>query len=445
MKSREIFFNYFNKFAEETNQRIEGDINKYRKTFVILNLKDCSGRPIHNAIVHIKQKKHYFKFGSNLFMLDEFPDDERNEIYKREFKKFFNYGTLPFYWSDYEPIEGNKRRGINAEKIYRRPAPEKVLQFCRENNIEPKGHPLIWHSHLPDWLPHDREKAFWQIDRRLREISSEYGDKIKDWDVVNESLIAPLYSEMRLPMNYPYSVIKQAEKYFTHHRLFINELTEKVWGIEFKEHLTPFYMQLEKIRNEGMQIDCIGMQYHLFYEEKDLERMAEQYLNPRWLFAVLDRFADFKKPIQISEVTVPAYAGKDVSIEKHREYLEIQAEVTRWLFRIWFSHKNVESIIWWNLIDGTAAYGNIGTYEGENHWGGGLLDNNMMPKPVYHTINDLINREWHTDCTINCVNGEVEFSAFYGEYEISVEQCGKKTKFDLSLTPYSAKEFFKQI
>lgn len=187
------------------------------------------------------------------------------------------------------------------------------------------------------------------------------------------------------------------------------------------------------------------MQYHLFYEENNLVAMAEQYLNPRWLFSVLDRFEDFHKPIHISEVTVPAYAGKDISAEKHKEYLELQAEITRWLFRIWFSHKNVEAIIWWNLVDGTAAYGDIGTYDGENHWGGGLLDNNMKPKPVYHVINDLINHEWHTDIVVDCVNGEVNFNAFYGEYEISVEYGGRKTEFDLSLTPCSAKEFFKQI
>ena len=47
-----------------------------------------------------------FLHGANIFMLDEFENEEKNEKYKAAFKDVFNEATLPFYWSDLEPVEG---------------------------------------------------------------------------------------------------------------------------------------------------------------------------------------------------------------------------------------------------------------------------------------------------------------------------------------------------
>ena len=54
----------------------------------------------------------------------------------------FNYGTIPFYWGQYEPNEGeiHKEGPVNATK------------FLREKNIKVKGHPLCWHTACADWL-----------------------------------------------------------------------------------------------------------------------------------------------------------------------------------------------------------------------------------------------------------------------------------------------------
>lgn len=441
MDKKQLFLKYFDAQRRAAEQRIEGDIQKYRMGFVTLCLKDKNGNAVPNAKVTVKLVKHHFKFGCNIFMLDQFPDAQRNTIYKNEFIKLFNYATAPFYWSDYEVTDGNPRTGFNAAEVYRRPAPEKVIRFCKENGIGIKGHPLMWHSFLPDWLVRDREEAFFRMDRRFRELSEAYGNRIRDWDAVNETLICPFIGDKRLPKDYPLCVLRQIERYFGSNRLFINELTSTVWGPQFKEHLSPFYLQLENLKYKGVHLNGIGMQYHLFNEPDEIAECAEQYLNPEWLFAVMDRYADFHLPMQISEVTVPAYAGKDISEAMQQEYREIQAEVTRWLYRIWFSHPAVEAIIWWNLADGTGAYAPLGSYEGENHWGGGLLDNMMQPKPVYHVLDELIHKEWHTEFVTEARGANVDFQGFYGEYEIVVETEGIKHKSKIFFTPDSNKSF----
>ena len=132
--------------------------------------------------------------------------DRRNLAYRREFASLFNYAVAPFYWSDFEPEDGKPRMGENPVDVYRRPVPEKVIRYCRENGIDLKGHPLFWHYFLPDWLPKDRDQVFRRLDTRLRELSGEYADRIMDWDCVNESLVSKYKSDKRLPREYPASI-----------------------------------------------------------------------------------------------------------------------------------------------------------------------------------------------------------------------------------------------
>ena len=110
----------------------------------------------------------------------------------------------------------------------------------------------------------------------------------------------------------------------------------------------------------------------------------------------MDLYARFGKPMQITEVTVPAYSN-DAEDEA------IQAELIKYLYSIWFSHPNVEQIVYWNVVDGyahlwdtdpikiAASQGNMAI--GENYYYGGLLRFDMTPKPAYYTIKNLIQKE----------------------------------------------------
>ena len=46
----------------------------------LLRYKD--GNNVSGVKISVKQKSHEFKFGANLFMLDEFENEEKNELYK---------------------------------------------------------------------------------------------------------------------------------------------------------------------------------------------------------------------------------------------------------------------------------------------------------------------------------------------------------------------------
>ena len=90
-------------------QKVNEGIEQHRKGNAKLKLIDQDGNSIANASVKIKQISHEFRFGANLFMLDELETDEKNEKYKKFFSDVFNMATLPFYWNALELEKGKPR------------------------------------------------------------------------------------------------------------------------------------------------------------------------------------------------------------------------------------------------------------------------------------------------------------------------------------------------
>ena len=70
---------------------------------------------------------------------------------------------------------------------------------------------------------------------------------------------------------------------------------------------------------------------------------------------------------------------------------EEQADIIEKLYSLWFSHEKMEKIIYWNLVDGYAAFTEAGNMEqGENYYRGGLLRFDMSEKPAFKRLKKLI-------------------------------------------------------
>jgi len=140
--------------------------------------------------------------------------------------------------------------------------------------------------------------------------------------------------------------------------------------------------------------------------------------------------------LQVTEVTIPAYS-------ENAEDEAIQAEIIKTLYSIWFSHPNMEQIIYWNLVDGYAAFAPQGDMTaGENYYYGGLLRFDMTPKPAYYTIKNLIEKEWHTEeDMVSDQNGTGTFRGFYGEYDVEITTEKGVVHQTINLTAKGKHEF----
>ncbi|MGI5869468.1 MAG: endo-1,4-beta-xylanase [Kiritimatiellia bacterium] len=395
--------------------RIEHGIETNRKGFARLRFSTPDKQPLQGVHVEIRQKTHDFKYGANLFMLDEFKEKEQNAEYERLFAEAFNIATLPFYWSGLEPEQGKPRFAKDSPKLYRRPAPDLCLDYCEANGIQPKAHCLNYASFVPEWVPREVAAEKRLLDKRFRELAERYSKRIPDWEVTNETWWGhnrrfPFYNE---PDFVEWS-FETAQRHFHVNRLIINEAHCRIWdNLHFHGNRSPYYMQIERALAKGARIDSIGMQFHMFHRAEDEAAETAPFYDPERIFDVLDCYARLGRPIQITELTIPAYRWTS-------EDEEIQAEILTNLYRMWFSHPAMEAIIYWNLVDGF-AHGTVpgDMTAGENYYHGGLIRHDFTPKPSYLALKELFGKTWRTCLSLDSGAADsLVFKGFYGEYEL---------------------------
>ena len=430
MADRKQILDLFAQYREETEQRIADGIETYRKGDAVITVLGEKGQPLPGVAVKATQKNHAFRFGANIFMLEEFAEPEKNETYKQRFAELFNMATVPFYWNTLEPERGKPRYEKDSPKVYRRPAPDLCVEFCQKHGIEPREHGLAYEFYFPSWL-YDAsvEEIKEELEKRYAEVAKRYAGTMPTIEVTNEMCWLKGKTKIYDEPDYVEWCFKLAEKYFPNNQLCINDFTRYSWR-DGGRTTDRYYAYIEANMLRGARIDAIGMQYHLFHKPEELYEKTRQLLDPRQLYKHMDLYGRFGKPLQITEVTVPAY-----SWEEEDELL--QAETIEWLYSVWFSHPNVEQIIYWNLVDGYAHFwdpdpakikasqGNMAI--GENVYYGGLLRFDLSPKPAYFKIKELLQQRWHTETEVQTdESGVLSFRGFYGEYELEI-RMGDRT------------------
>jgi GH35 family endo-1,4-beta-xylanase len=409
---------YFDKY-------IKDGIEKHRKGNFCITVKGGADK------LTVRQVSHAFKFGCNAFMLDSFTPEEqyKEALYKDLFVGLFNQAVVPFYWLDLEPNEGELRFGKDSPKIYRRPAPDVVLEFCRQHKIAPKGHCLLWNCTLPPWLAKysaDERKRL--VEKRFREIAEAYGDKIDEWDVVNESATNYTNGKKVLFADWDDFAVDLGAKYFKNNTKILNETNRALWfDYAWSGKYYPFGTQVDKLLSRGASIDMLGLQYHMFLLKDEFMSTAKGvFLDKDVMMGVLEHVNSYGKPMVISEITVPSWFGKN------EDDLLTQAEIVEFLYKLWFSVENMHGIVWWNLADGYAAYAARNADEGENSYGAGLVNYDMSKKPAYDALDRLINRDWKTSLSADNV-ANLEFRGFYGEYEAEILKDGKRRTVEFAI------------
>ena len=416
-------------------------IETYRKGDAQITITDDQGNPLTGARVKISQTSHQFRYGANLFLLEELETEEKNRAYKEAMAGFCNMATLPFYWSTLEPERGKPRYAKDSPKVYRRPAIDLCMEFCEENGIEPREHALCYNHFFPKWLYdasiEEEKKA---LENRFREIAERYANRIPTIEVTNEMEWEKGATDFYNDPDYILWCFQMAEKYFPNNQLGINEWHGCCWADRCRS-TDKYYSYIQANMLRGARIDAIGMQYHMFYPRTEEYTQTRKFYDPDNLYRHMDLYAGLGKPLQITEITVPAYSNDP-------EDEAIQAEILEYLYTIWFSHPSVEQIIYWNMVDGyayvasddpmaiKASQGNMTT--GENVYYGGLLRFDMTPKPAYHAIRNLFEKKWHTEeVCVTDEKGNLSFRGFYGSYTLELLHNGKTITREITLSSKS--------
>lgn len=446
MSDRRNVLNLFEEQRETWEARSARGIEAYRKGNARVTVTDAEGNPVSGAEMEVKQRSHAFRFGINLLLVDEMDTSEKAERYESLVRDAFNMGTIPFYWKTLEAEKGKPRYKKDSPYCYRRPAIDTCMEFCNRLGIEPRGHALAYERFFPEWLYDmevDRIKE--EMERHYAEIAGRYANEIRTIEVTNEMFWKTGRTKFYDAPDYVEWCFKTAEKYFPGNQLVVNETTPLCWDDTCRS-TDKYYAYVEANLLKGAKIDAIGMQYHMFYRSEEEYKETRPYYDPKNLYAHMDLYSNLGRPLQITEVTVPAYSNAPGDEE-------LQSKILETLYRIWFSHPNVEQIVYWNLIDGYAYVSNpdparlaVTTGDmsvGENYYYGGLVRYDMTPKPAYYRLRDLIRKTWHTEESLTTEkNGSAGFRGFYGDYEIRITKDGKSVTKTVTLSSEGENDFY---
>ena len=383
------------------------NIDQHRTALTVLRLKDGNGHAMAESTLSIRQTRHRFLFGCNMFMLNPKDDTAEQRAYHEQFGALLNFATLPFYWGGYEETPGCPAQArLQA-----------MAAWCREHHITAKGHPLCWHQVPPPWhadKPMEEMRRL-QRERIGREVAAFHG-LVDVWDVVNEAVVMPKFTRdpnHMTPIVEQYGVLPILKEAFAVAReanpqamLLLNDF----------DHTEAYERLIESCLDAGVDIDAVGIQSH----------MHQGYLGSETIWSVCERFARFGKPLHWTEATI---ISGDIKPDndfhtRQKEWPSTpegearQAEEVVDFYTTLYSHPAVEAITWWDFIDGS--------------WLGapsGLLRQDMSPKPAYERLMKLVKGDWwfgqqslRTDAS-----GEVCMRGPRGEYELVV--AGKKLPF----------------
>ena len=249
-----------------------------------------------------------------------------------------------------------------------------------------KGHPLVWHTLAPAWLL-DRTDAEVEaaIRARIRRDASDFSGLVDQWDAINEVVILPDFtaednavtrlarSRGRVEMvRMAFETAREADPSA---RLVLNDFD-----------LSPRYERLiEECLAAGIRIDAIGLQTHMHQGFRGEDQLA----------SILERFARFGLPLQLTETTLVSgdlMPPEIVDLNDHvvsewpstPEGEARQADELERHYRTALAHPAVESLTMWGMTDAGA-------------WLGapvGLLRADGSEKPSYAMLRNLIRGKW---------------------------------------------------
>lgn len=429
-------------YSPEFDARIRCSTETARKTALKLTLTAPDGKPVERCSIHYKLKRHEFRFGANAFMLNQFTGNQawKNEIYAEKFTRLFNQAVVPFYWDAYEPEKGRFRQEKGSPSFYRRPPVDEVVDFCEANGLYAKGHPMAWHTLLPEWLPRNQFRLLDEYERHIAGIAERYAGRIHWFDVYNEglqldSIFYEIYKEQgNVPSHHIEKLFQLAGKYFpASTELIYNEGPWMSWN-NYHNSYTPLYLHVRRLLDLGLPVRGLGLQYHIaFYDKVEtLVEWAGEMLDPAHLYAHMDLYGSLGLPLNVSEITIPGS-------EEFGDGAAYQALVAEKMYRLWFSHPAMSAITWWNMVDNTAyqAPGAINNNQGENRYLGGLLNNDMTEKPAYKVLYDLIRKEWNTDEALEYERGgKNKLYGFCGDYDVTVKTDAGTFRKSLTLSKF---------
>lgn len=246
---------------------------------------------------------------------------------------------------------------------------DKIANFCRSNGIKLRGHCLMWHAQIGEWMYQDekgnlvsKETLFQNMKHHITAIVERYKDVIYAWDVVNEAISDGGWQGGRRGMGEHPSLYRNSPLYQIAGDEFIKKAF--IYAREADPDVLLFYNDynaadpgkrdriydmVKSMKEEGVPIDGIGMQGHYNVYGPSMEDVD----------AALTKYSTIVKHIHITELDIRANQEMGGQLNFSRDggnisqvVKTLQEDQYARLFKVLRKHKDVvDNVTFWNLSD----------------------------------------------------------------------------------------------
>jgi GH35 family endo-1,4-beta-xylanase len=307
-----------------------------------------------------------------------------------------------------------------------------AIEWGARNGVTIKGHPLVWSDEAgaPAWLarfPGEFQERL--LEARVLSTVSGYAGAVNLWDVVNEPIHLNAWEDRGAKAkpyppteraNYVEKALRWANTANPTATPLVNEYdvipNHDTFG---KQDIPPrdrFLALVKELHRRNAPPFDVGFQAH---------EPRTEWFSPQDVWQAFDTFAAEGLRIHITEF-IPQSSGKEITGWRHGTWTEdAQAEFAEQMLRLSFGHPGVASFNFWGLSD-------------RDIWlpGGGLVDKDYNPKPIFTRLRKLIREEWMTrNLSVKTdEHGQGTFRGFLGKYRVHVRApSGKEADFDFHL------------
>lgn len=374
-------------------------IDRYRKSELVVKVVDSEGQPVPNADVHIQMTRHAFKFGTTIdaaSLSGRAPNDETGGFgeehtarYRKTLRQLFNIVAFADdlswkAWSDEE----------------RRQVTEEAFTWIETLDFDLRDSQLLANSmaSLPDpiqELQGDPEALRQAIADRISSMIGESGGRVVEWDVVSRSIDGHALIDL-LGWEEIDDWFSEARAVSDESRLFLSE-SDVLAG----DRLVELVITLSDLLERDVPLDAIGIKGQFNEQPPPIQLVSDR----------LDQLASFDLPMMITEFNIDT---DDASL---------RADFTGDLMTLAFSHPSVEGFVFSKFWTGSQAKADAAMYQRD--W---------TLNPNAEVYRNLVLDDWWTDEVLrSSAGGDLQTRGFLGDYTIIARKDGLSATASLTL------------
>lgn len=158
-------------------------------------------------------------------------------------------------------------------------AADALFPFAGKHHIQVRGHTLVWHNSVPDWLrkvPADSVRTL--LIEHIEIVMGRYRGRVHSWDVVNEAILPKDARPGSLRKSFWFDTVgpgyidlafRTARKADPHAKLCYNDYGVETESAEDTERRAAILALLRAMKARGVPLDAVGIQGHIHANTRD--------------------------------------------------------------------------------------------------------------------------------------------------------------------------------